>query len=156
MKLPDDFRELLEAFAREKVEFVVIGGYAFAYHAEPRATKDLDILLTGSEQNLELAARALHGFGAPPDVVAAMRTLAETEVVYLGRPPLRIDFLRSIDGIATSEIVTNAESATWEGTPVRIIALDDLIANKRAAGRPQDLADLVKLERVRAARRGRP
>ena len=149
MKLPGDFKELLEEFAREGVEHVVIGGYAFAYHAEPRATKDLDILLEGSQKNRDLAARALARYGAPQNVVEATRNLAETEIVYLGRPPLRIDLLRTVDGVATAEVLRNAISTTWDGTPIRVIALDDLVANKRAAGRPQDLADLVKLERVR-------
>jgi hypothetical protein len=149
MKLPPDFRELLEEFAREGVEHVVIGGYAFAFHVEPRATKDLDVLVEGSEENLELAARALARYGAPTNVVEAMRRMAESEVVYLGRPPLRIDLLRTIDGVKTADVLRNAVPATWEGTSIRVIALPDLIANKRAAGRPQDLADVAKLERVR-------
>jgi predicted nucleotidyltransferase len=149
MNLPHDFRELLEEFAREGVEYIVIGGYAFAFHAEPRATKDLDLLLEGSDENRSRAARALERFGAPSHVVDATRTLAETEIVYLGQPPLRIDLLRSIDGVAAEDALRNAVPATWGGTPLRVIALDDLIANKRAAGRPQDLADVVKLERVR-------
>ena len=95
MKLPRDFRDLLEEFARESVEHVVIGGHAFAFHAEPRATKDLDVLLGGSAENLERASRALARYGAPPNVVAATRSLADTEVVYLGRPPLRIGTLLS-------------------------------------------------------------
>jgi predicted nucleotidyltransferase len=148
MKLPLDFKELLEEFAREGVEHVVIGGYAFAFHAEPRATKDLDILLEGSEENRERAARALARYGAPSNVVEATRKLAETEVVYLGRPPLRIDLLRTIDGVSPAEVLRNAVSAEWEGTPIRVIALQDLIANKRAVARPQDLADVAKLERV--------
>jgi predicted nucleotidyltransferase len=139
----------LEEFAREEVEYVVIGGYAVAFHAEPRATKDLDLLLEGSEGNRERAARALERFGAPPNVVDATRTLAETEVVYLGQPPLRIDLLCAIDGVGIAEVFQNAVSATWDGTRVRVIALNDLIANKRAAGRPQDLADGLKLEGVR-------
>ena len=152
MKLPDDFREILEEFAREGVEHVVIGGYAFAYHVEPRATKDLDVFLEGSPQNLERAARALARYGAPHNVVEATRNLAETEIVYLGRPPLRIDLLRAIDGVSADEVLSNALRTTWDGTPIRVIALPDLIANKRAAGRPQDLADLVKLERARDRR----
>jgi hypothetical protein len=152
MKLPRDFKELLEEFAREGVEHLVIGGYAFAFHVEPRATKDLDILLGGGAENLERAATALARCGAPSNVVEATRNLGETEVVYLGRPPLRIDLLRAIDGVACGDALQNAVSAVWEGTPIRVIALDDLIANKRAAGRPQDLADLVKLERVQAKR----
>jgi predicted nucleotidyltransferase len=155
MKLPDDFRELLEEFARGRVEHVVIGGYAFAYHAEPRATKDLDVFLGGSQENLDRAAQALARYGAPVNVVEATRSLAESEVVYLGRPPLRVDLLRAIDGVAAADVLRNAISATWDGTPVRVIALDDLIANKHAAGRPQDLADAVKLERVREKQRAR-
>jgi hypothetical protein len=86
MKLPSDFKELLEEFAREGVEHVVIGGYAFAYHAEPRATKDLDIFLEGSPANLERASRALARYGAPPNVVEATRHLGATEVARSHRP----------------------------------------------------------------------
>jgi hypothetical protein len=155
MKLPPDFREMLEAFALEGVEHVVIGGYAFAFHAEPRATKDLDILLEGSEANRARAAQALARYGAPANVVEAVRLLGESDIAYLGQPPLRIDLLRSMVGVATASVLKNAVSATWDGITTRVIALDDLIANKRAAGRLQDLADVVRLERVRA-RRGRP
>jgi hypothetical protein len=155
MKLPSDFKELLEEFAREGVEHVVIGGYAFAYHVEPRATKDLDVFLEGSAENLARAASALARYGAPQNVVEGARNLAETEIVYLGRPPLRIDLLRAIDGVPHADVVRNAVPAMWDGTPIRVIALDDLIANKRAAGRPQDLADLVKLEVVREKKRER-
>jgi hypothetical protein len=135
MKLPQGFKDLLEEFAREGVSHVVIGGYAFAFHVEPRATKDLDILLEGSPENLERAARALARYGAPAIVVAGTRRLGETEVVYLGQPPLRVDLLRMIDGVPPADVLKYAVSTTWEGTPVRIIALDDLIANKRAADR---------------------
>jgi predicted nucleotidyltransferase len=150
MKLPADFRELLEEFVRAGVEHVVIGGYAFAFHVQPRATKDLDVLIDGSPENRERAAGALARYGAPPNVVEAARNMGDTEVVYLGQPPLRIDLLRSIDGVASGEVFAGAVSATWDGTPVRVIALGHLIANKRAAGRPQDLADVAKLERVKS------
>jgi predicted nucleotidyltransferase len=154
MKLPSDFKDLLEEFGREGVEHVVIGGYAFAYHAEPRATKDLDVFLEGSTENLARAARALARYGAPQNVVQATRDLAETDIVYLGRPPLRIDLLRAIDGVSAAEVLKNAVAATWEGTPIRVISLDDLIANKRAVDRPHDRADVAKLERVREKKRG--
>jgi len=149
MKLPTDFRELLEEFVREGVEYVLIGGYAFAYHVEPRATKDLDVLLEGSAANRERAAVALRQFGAPENVVEATRHLGEDEVAYLGRPPLRIDLLRTLDGVDPAAVLRNSVSVDWDGLPVRVISLEDLITNKRAAGRPQDLADVAKLERVR-------
>jgi hypothetical protein len=75
MKLPPDFRDLLEEFAREGVEHVVIGGYAFGFHVQPRATKDVDVLLGGSTSNLAPAARALARYGAPAKVVAAVLRL---------------------------------------------------------------------------------
>lgn len=154
MKLPDDFRDLLEEFDREKVEWVIIGGYAFAFHAQPRATKDLDIFIEGSEDNRARASRALAAYGAPNTVVEAVRALAESEVAYLGRPPLRIDILRAIDGVTPQALLANAVVASWDGQPVRVIGLDDLIANKRAAGRPRDLADVAMLEQVSAKLRG--
>ena len=153
MKLPADFRELLEGFAREGVEFLVIGGYAFAFHVKPRATKDLDLLLSGSSENLERASRALAAYGAPVTVVEATRRLREDEVAYFGQPPLRVDLLRSIEGRTTADVMKNAVTGTWDGLALRYIALDDLIANKKAAGRPQDLADVKALERVRARAR---
>jgi hypothetical protein len=152
MKLPKDFRDLLEEFAREGVEHVLVGGYAFAFHVQPRATKDLDILVDGSAENRERLARALARYGAPGNVVEAARQLAESEIAYLGQPPLRVDLLRAIEGVGTAEVLRKAVPGTWDGLPIRVISLDDLIANKRAAGRPQDTADVAKLERVRARR----
>lgn len=148
MKLPPDFRDLLAEFASAGVEFLVVGGYAFAFHARPRATKDLDLLIEGSAENRARAAVALERYGAPQNVTAAVRELAENEVAYLGQPPLRIDILRAIDGVDVKTVFRNGVDVSWDGTPVRIIGLDDLLRNKRAAGRPQDLADAAVLERV--------
>lgn len=153
MDLPLDFKELLEAFASERVEFLIVGGYAVAFHARPRATKDLDIVLGGAPENLERAARALEAFGAPPTVVAATRTLGETEIAFMGQPPLRIDFLRTIEGVDAPGLFERAVTTTWDSVSVAVISLDDLIANKRAVGRPQDLIDVQVLERVRAKKR---
>ncbi len=149
MKLPPDFRDLLEEFARDGVEHVVIGGYAVGFHVAPRATKDLDLLLGGEKENLERAARALARYGAPGSVVEAVRDLALDEVAFIGSPPVRIDLLRAMDGVDAKDVLEDAIDATWDGVPVRVISIDHLIANKRAAGRPQDLADVAKLERAR-------
>ncbi len=98
MDLPPDFRDLLEEFGREEVEFLLVGGYAVAFHGRPRATKDIDLLLEGGRANLERAACALSRFCAPPNVVSAVRSMSDTEVVFMGQAALRIDFLRSLDG----------------------------------------------------------
>jgi len=148
--LPPDFKEMLEELVRDAVEFLLIGGYAVAFHGRPRATKDMDIFLAGNPENLELAARALARFGAPEHVVSSVRSMKDTEVVFLGQPPLRIDFLRSIDGVDSRDLFADAVEGDVDGTRIKVISLGHLIANKRAAARPQDLVDAEFLERVRA------
>ena len=150
MDLPPDFKDLLAEFASAKVEFVIVGGYAVAFHARPRATKDLDIVLLGSADNLSRAVHALERFGAPPVVLKGIGGMSPDEIVYLGQPPLRVDFLRRIDGVDTEALFANAISTRWDGVDVRLISRADLIANKRAVGRPQDRIDAALLERVPA------
>jgi predicted nucleotidyltransferase len=151
--LPPDFKDLLVEFARSGAEVVLVGGYAVAFHGRPRATKDIDLVLEGSPSNLERAAVALERFGAPPVVVEAVRNQAPSDIVYLGQPPLRVDLLRTIDGVDPVGLFARAVASTLDGVPVRVISAPDLIANKRAVGRPQDLMDVEFLERVMA--RGR-
>ncbi|MBX3207706.1 MAG: nucleotidyltransferase [Labilithrix sp.] len=152
MDLPPDFRDLLEELARDAVEFLLVGGYAVAFHGRPRATKDIDILLGGEPANLERAARAIARFGAPPLVVRSIIAMQESEIVFLGQPPLRVDFLRAIDGVSSEALFAQAVATEVEGIRLKVLSLDHLIANKRAAGRPQDLIDAAFLERVRARR----
>jgi hypothetical protein len=150
MDLHPDFKDLLAEFARESVSYAVIGGYAVGLHAKPRATKDLDLLVSPSADNLQKVSRALERFGAAPSLVEAVKTLGPTDVVYLGVPPVRIDILRSADGIKDVDATLGRSvKATLGDLTIPVIGLDDLITNKRAAGRPQDLADVALLERVR-------
>ncbi len=154
MELPLDFKDLLEEFARDGVEFVLVGGWAVAFHGRPRTTKDIDLVLEGSPENLERASRALARFGAPANVAAAAKTMTEDEIVYLGQPPLRIDLLRSIDGIEPQALFAEAVEALVDGVRFRVIALGHLLANKRAAGRPQDVIDAEFLENLIARQEG--
>lgn len=149
MDLPPDFSDLLAEFARSKVSYALLGGYAVGYYAEPRATKDLDLLVSGEAENLLRVAEALAAFGAPARVVESARTMAASEIVYLGVPPLRIDLLRSADGIETEEVLARVNFVSVGELRVPILTREDLIRNKRASGRPQDLADVVALERTR-------
>ena len=155
MDLPPDFKELLEEFERASVEAILVGGYAVAFHGRPRATKDIDLVLEGSAENLARAATALTRFGAPAEVVVAVGALKRSEIAFMGQAPLRVDFMRSIDGVPESDLFARAVEAQLDGVRVRVISMDDLIANKRAAGRPQDLIDAEFLERVRGAAGGR-
>ena len=147
MPLPSDFAELLAAFADAGVEYLLVGGYAVAFHAEPRATKDMDLWVGGSPANIERFIRAVAGFGAPRRILDALRSQTADEFVFMGVPPLRVDFLRSIPGVAFETAYPRRVEATWQGAKVSVIGRLDLIAAKRAAGRPQDLVDAEVLEK---------
>jgi len=152
MNLFPDFRDLLAAFVSSEVEFVLIGGYAVIFHGRPRATKDLDLLVGSDDANRARLAAALSMFGAPPSVVQAARAIGPTDIVYFGTSPLRVDLLASASGVDFDRVRERAVQTTLDGIPVRIISLDDLIENKRAAGRPRDVEDCAELERIRAKR----
>jgi hypothetical protein len=153
MDLPPDFRDLLAELDRAGAECVLVGGWAVAFHGRPRATKDIDFVLRGTPENLARAAEALRTFGAPPSICDALRTMAPDDVVYLGQPPVRVDFLRSISAVATDDLFAHAVPARLDDVRLLVASVDDLISNKRAVGRPQDLLDVAFLEKVRARRK---
>lgn len=146
MDLHPDFKELLAECVAAKVEFAIIGGYAVGFHARPRATKDLDLLVLGVPENLARLAAALAAFGAPSNVVAATTTAQADDVIYFGVAPLRVDIMTQADGIDTRAALARAVYADLGTVSVPILGLADLIDNKRASGRTQDLADLEVLE----------
>lgn len=149
MTLSQDFLDLLRAFVAFDVRWMIVGGYAVARHGRPRATKDLDVWVEASPSNAQRIVAALRDFGAP----LAGLDVADFSVpgigLQFGRPPLRVDILTAISGLAFAEAWPRAIVETIDDVPGRFIALDDLLTNKRAAGRPQDVADVAALERIR-------
>ncbi len=148
MDLHPDFRDLLAELVAAEVRFVVLGGYAVGHHGKPRATKDLDLLVSREGDNLDRCAAALVRFGAPRSVVEDVRVLDVDEIVYLGVPPVHVDIMARADGIDTEAALDRAVSVHVGDITIPFIGLADLIANKRAAGRPQDLADVALLEKL--------
>jgi len=149
MDLHPDFKDLLVEFDRFGVSYALLGGYAVGYHSRPRATKDLDLLISGLGDNLERVASALMAFGAPEHVVEIVRRLTVSEIAHFGVPPVRVDLLRSADGIDAEGAIMRAQRATLGDLTIPVLAIDDLTANQRAVNRPQDIADLAVLESVR-------
>jgi predicted nucleotidyltransferase len=149
--LPNDQRELLLAFNEHGVEYLLVGGHAIGVHAEPRATKDLDVFVRPDPENAEIVYRALAAFGAPmAGLTPADFCNDPSSVFQIGHDPLRIDILQSIDGVTFSEAWPRRIEAVIDGISVPVISADDLIRNKLASGRLQDLADA---EAIRAASR---
>jgi len=141
-----DFAEMLNALAAEGVEYLVVGAYAVAGHGIPRATGDIDLWVRPTPDNAVRVWRALARFGAPRSRVTEA-TFTEADVVYqIGLPPNRIDILTTIDGVAFDEAWRDRVECVIAGIAVRMISRAHLIANKRATGRPQDLADVARLE----------
>ena len=149
--LPLDFVDLLAAFGDADVHYLIIGGYAVGYHDRPRTTKDLDILLDPSPENIHRACRALLAFGAHGDIAAHLEAAIEDEVVWMGHPPVRVDLLKDAPGVDFASAWTRRVTGVWNGVPVSVISRADLIRSKRASGREQDLIDARNLERAGAS-----
>jgi len=146
MDLPSDLIDLLSEFAEEHVEYLLVGGQAVALHGVPRFTKDADLWLRDTAENIERAKRALEAFGAPTDTLRALDDARDLDVVWMGHPPARIDLMKQVPG-GDFEAAYGAR-ATFEiaGVAVSCVSKADLIAQKRASGRPQDLIDAMNLE----------
>jgi hypothetical protein len=143
MRVEKDFEDLVRLFNGHKVEYLMIGAYALAYHGVPRATQDFDLYVRPTPENAVRIARALEEFGfAGVD----QRDLSEPgKVIMLGRPPMRIDLLTRISGVNWQTAWNPKLRGTYGKQPLFVIGRNELIANKRASGRTKDLADLEAL-----------
>jgi hypothetical protein len=148
IELPEDFRDLLVELADAGAEFVVLGGHAVAFHGHPRATRDLDVLIRAVTANSERVYQALAAFGAPLETfeVKAADFASYDGVLQIGLPPRRIDILNRVDGISFDEAVADGAHFILEGRRIPVIGRAALLRNKRATGRPQDVADVAAIE----------
>lgn len=146
MRLSNDLREFVESLNSRAVDYVIVGAHSLAFHGRPRYTGDLDILVRATRENAAKLVDLLTQLGfANTDFKESDFTESE-QLIQLGRPPNRIDLLTSISGVTTDDAFATKMSAELDGIPVFILSKDALIRNKRAVGRPQDLADLDTLE----------
>jgi hypothetical protein len=150
----------LKAFSEEKVEYLVVGGYAVAKYTEPRYTKDLDIWVRPDQGNAILVFSALGKFGAPLTGLSPKDFSQKGFFYTIGMAPLRIDILFDIKGVDFDDCFARRVESDIGGVLVNFISAEDLVINKEAVGRHQDLADAEKLrlamERVSSAPEGSP
>ena len=141
--MDQNLKELLLALNKHHVKYVVIGGYAVFVHAQPRATKDLDVFIESSPANALAVYKALAEFGAPLAEFTVEDFHTPTICARFGNPPYCFDVLQQISGIDFATAYKNSDELLIDGDlPARYISAEDLITNKLASGRLQDLADV--------------
>lgn len=141
-----DFRDILSIFNEESVEYLLVGAYALAAHGNPRATKDIDLWVSCSPENAKRLFVAMARFGAPLTVIQQEDFFRPGITFQIGVAPRRIDVVTEIDGVEFEVAYPRRKVVSIDGIEVPVISRTDMLANKRAAGRPQDLADAAFLE----------
>jgi predicted nucleotidyltransferase len=145
MNTQPDFEELLRLFEENNVAYMIVGGYAVAFHGYPRFTKDIDILFQLDEDNIQRMKQALFAFGFAENALPARLFKERGNIIKFGIEPIRVDLLNEIDGVEFEKIADRAVRGRYGEVEVSFIGKEDLIANKQASGRSQDIADLEKL-----------
>jgi len=144
--LNQNFIDILSAFSEEKVEFMVVGGYAVAFHGFVRGTGDFDLWIRISEENAERVWKALVSFGAPLFDLKKEDLMTPGMVFQMGMPPYRIDVINAVDGIDFDDAWPSRLFVKFDGLKIPVIAKSDLLQNKRTMNRAKDRADIIWLE----------
>jgi hypothetical protein len=144
--LNPDYRDMLSLFAETSVDYLVVGAYALAAHGLPRATGDIDLWVRPTPENAERVLAALKRFGAPLfDLTVA--DLSKPGIVFqIGVVPRRIDILTLVSGLEFDAAWQERHEIALEGLTIPVLSRSDLLKNKKAAGRPKDIADVAWLE----------
>jgi|WetSurMetagenome_2_1015567.scaffolds.fasta_scaffold671642_1 hypothetical protein len=143
--LPEDFKEFIDFLNANSVRYLLVGGWAVGLHGYPRATKDIDFLIAVDQKNLQKLKKALYEFHAP--TIDMEHFKKPGNFFRMGRAPVQIDIITEAAGIDIKECYRRRMTINVEGTEILVISREDLIKNKRATGRIQDLADAQTLEK---------
>ena len=145
MEVQQDFKDLFALFNAHKVDYLIVGAYALAYHGAPRYTGDMDILVRPSPENARRILKALEAFGFGSVGLTAEDFTVPGKVVQLGVPPVRIDIVTAITGVSWEEAAAGRVKGNYGDTVVNFIGKEEFIRNKQALGRKRDQADLEAL-----------
>lgn len=145
-----DFVEMLSALSEAGAEYLVVGAHAMAAHGVPRATGDLDIWVRPGPGNAQRVLTALANFGAPLHDLTVDDLMREDMVFQIGVPPARIDILTSISAVPFDEAWPERLTVHVGALPVPVLGRAQFLKNKRAVGRPKDLADIALMEEQQA------
>jgi hypothetical protein len=145
MEVQPDFKDLLALLNEHTVEYLIVGGYALAFHGAPRFTGDIDIFVRPDSRNAQRILDALSAFGFSFSNLTLDDFQKPNKVVQLGVPPVRVDLITSISGVSWEDANASKELGTFGDVPVQYIGRTQFIANKRAIGRKKDIADIEAL-----------
>lgn len=145
MNIQQDFKELLELLEKHNVDYMVVGGYAVAFHGYPRFTKDIDIFFSASKDNVEKIVSALVEFGFSREEVKPDFFFSEKDIVTFGVAPVRVDFVNRIDGVKFDDAKPGRVRGKYGGLEVYFIGRDALLKNKASTQRAKDKVDLEEL-----------
>jgi hypothetical protein len=146
MEIQQDFKELFECFNASRVDYLIVGGHAVAFHGAPRFTGDIDLYVKPDPANAQRILKALDTFGFGGLDLTVEDFIKPDKVIQLGVPPVRIDLITSISGVSWEDAANSAVEGKYGGVPVKYIGRDTLILNKKSTGRKRDAADLEALE----------
>ncbi|HBG62313.1 MAG: hypothetical protein A2306_11415 [Omnitrophica WOR_2 bacterium RIFOXYB2_FULL_38_16] len=145
MDIQSDFKDLLELFNKYQVKFLIVGGYALAFHGAPRMTGDIDLFIDTNSQNAQRIMQALGEFGFGDVGLTLQDFILPEKVIQLGVPPVRVDILTSLSGVSWEKAYRSKESGKYGNVPVFYINKELFLFNKRAIGRKKDEADIEAL-----------
>ncbi|MES2828086.1 MAG: nucleotidyltransferase [Bacteroidota bacterium] len=154
MTLAEDFEDFIKLLNQHHVEYMVVGGYALAFHGKPRHTGDLDIWINVSEENANRMLQVICDFGLKSLGFQKEDFLTEGLISQIGYPPLRIDVLNIIDGVEFNDALLNMQKIELENDlTINYIGLSELIKNKQVSGRRQDLTDVKTLQKLNKSKK---
>jgi len=145
MEIRNDFKEWLELFNKHKVEYLIVGGYALAFHGAPRFTQDIDLFVRPTGENAERVLLALNEFGFGSINLSKEDFTTPGMIVQFGVAPVRIDVVTSVSGVSWEKADAGKVAGFYADTPVFFIGREDFITNKRTTGRAKDTADIEAL-----------
>lgn len=148
MQLSKDVLEFLSLANLKKIDYIIVGAWALAFHGTPRYTGDVDILLKVSEENADKIMEVLNDFGFGGIGILKDDFLKEGQVIQLGYPPNRIDLLTEISGVKFDDAWKNKSTIKIENTNLNFLGVEELIKNKSATGRKKDIADVEILKKI--------
>jgi predicted nucleotidyltransferase len=145
MEVQKDFREFLALLNEHEVKFMIVGGYALAFHGAPRYTGDIDVFIKPDSENAQRIIKVLEEFGFSSLELSVDDFQDENNVIQLGLPPVRIDIITSISGVTWEEADASKEPGHYGDVAVFYIGKNQYVTNKRSTGRARDIADIEAL-----------